>query len=222
MKIVIEIAKLLSGIITILSGLVTLVCNEWVIGMLSGLGLPEKILLFAVLLIVGAFLIVSSILGFIHYLKSERTIHRLKFHSPKFFKFFSKWYSSKGELRIICEDIDWITDSDCKNNQILNTLLEKSRRGELKLFINKGRCTQPRNSKIIELLKEAGAEIKYVSPKLTHRYTFSFVSIMNNPSKIIVRDKQKDESECVVFEEIKNTYITEILNTIIVIGSQNE
>ena len=151
---------------------------------------------------------VLTILALIYDLYIENHKHRLKYGSEKFYAFFKKWYEKEGKLSIICEDLNWIVSEDSKKTQILEALNSKAKNGNLDVFINKSS-----NQKWEAKLKEAGANVYNAPKNLVVSYSFSCISVLNNNSKVIVREKAKDSSGYITFVEVDNKYVTPLLNS---------
>ena len=161
---------------------------------------------FSALVIFSCFIIA---VGMVHNLKEEKKRHSFKVGSKAFCSFFAKWYSQPGVLSIFCDDLEgWVNPEG--NNAILDALKIKSRKNELRLFL-----VRESPVAIISELRDLNAAIKCVPLGIISNYSFSCLSIMGNHSAVIVRDKQKDKSTNIIFEEISDSYISGLLNTII-------
>lgn len=157
---------------------------------------------------------ILTIIAFIYDLIKENEKHELEYQSKEFFDFFSKWYSKKGVLTLICEDVAW-TKSD-ENNSIYEALVKKAKKNHLNLIINKAKLVE--NTPEYKLAYELGgfgANIYEAPSALVSSYSFSSVSKMNNNSFIIVRKKTDDKNDKVIFRDINNIYVTELLNSLI-------
>ncbi len=209
MRIICAIGRLLSGFIAITSGLVTLFCNDITIAFFNNTSALIQRLCIILLISLGTFLIIASIVDFISILRKDRKRHCLTYQSKRFINFFSKWYSRPGKLSIICDDLDWIKNNN--DNRIFNELLKKSEAGSLNIFI-----ATNFNSKNVTALKSAGARVYSAPKRIVDSFTFSCLSVMGNSAgRAIVRNKQGDKGGTVIFEEICNTYITELLNNLL-------
>lgn len=149
-----------------------------------------------------------TIWALIYDLYIENHKHRLKYGSEKFYSFFEKWYSREGNLSIICEDLNWIVSEDLTKKQIYNTLCSKAANKSLDIFIRK---KSKQNWE--EELKDAGANIYRAPENLVSAYSFSCISVLNNNSKVIVREKAKDNGDYITFVEADNKYVTPLLNS---------
>jgi len=159
----------------------------------------KRFLIFIVVL--GAIVVLSTILD----LQKDQKIKAFKTDSKKFEKYFAKWYSKKGHLNIICDDLDnWVTFP------IREALLSKSKAGALNLFIAK-----PSPKSLVKELKKAGATIKGAPADIVTNYSFSCITYMGGMTMAIIRDKHKDDSGKIKFEEIPHSYSTDLLNTLI-------
>ena len=155
--------------------------------------------------------IIFSILTFlalIYDLYTENHKHTLKFGSEKFYKFFKKWYSKEGNLSIICDDLNWVVSEDGKHKEIFNTLKSKASTKSLDIFIKKSS-----NRKWEDQLEKAGANIYRAPENLVVAYSFSCISVLDNNSKVIVREKSKDRAGCITFVETNNNFVTPLLNS---------
>lgn len=129
--------------------------------------------------------------------------HRFKVQSPRFKKFFKKWYSQSGKLAIICDDIDWTRDRD--DQSIFHVLEEKCAEG-LTLYLGKGY-----NSDLVNQLCEKGAKVVQAKPSLIQEYSFSCLAPMGHFSNIIIREKRADAGQCVQFSELSNEHVIALL-----------
>lgn len=164
-----------------------------------------NLLIFIALAIFG----LLTISALIYDLYKEHKIHSFKFGSKKFYKFFENWYSQKGTLTIICEDIDWIISDDKKNRIVLNALIKKAKNEKLNVIINK-----QSEYNLDEILKSAGAKIYKAPTHLVKSFSFSCLSQMNNNAIVIVRKKDEDKRK-IKFRDIDSVYVTELLNNLI-------
>jgi len=140
--------------------------------------------------------------------------HQLKYQSKKFFDFFSKWYAKDGILTLICEDIKWTTST--KDNRIYNELKTKAMNNSLNLIINKtSLTTDATNAALVSELERLGANVYNAPSSLVGTFSFSSLSKMNNNSIVIVRKKTDDKEDKVIFRDINNIYVTELLNSLI-------
>lgn len=135
--------------------------------------------------------------------------HRLKCGNRKFCKFFSKWYKRPGRLSIICDDLeDWIVFKN--NKDIYEALKFKSDRKELYLYL--GERTP---ADLVNELEKLGAVINNAPQNLIANYSFSCLSVMGNNSAVIVRNKHLDHAQEIILEEVNDSYVTNLLNTLI-------
>lgn len=151
---------------------------------------------------------ILTIWALIYDLYIENHKHRLKYGSEKFYKFFQKWYSKQGNLSIICEDLNWIVSEDQTHQQIYRTLYSKASNSTLDIFIRK-KSNQNWEGK----LEKAGAKIYEAPENLVSAYSFSCISVLNNNSKVIVREKARDKDGYITFVEANNKYVTPLLNS---------
>lgn len=164
-----------------------------------------NLLIFIVLACFG----VLTVVALLYDLYKEHNIHSFKYGSKKFYNFFEKWYSQKGTLTIICEDIDWTISDDKKNERIFNALKNKAINEKLNIIIN-----QPSMFDLDKKLEQCGAKIYKAPEHLVGSFSFSCLSQMNNNSIIIVRKKDEDKGK-ITFRDINNVYVTELLNNLI-------
>ena len=206
MKIFLFVGRLLSGILAIASGIVTLVFNDVTYTILNKMTVWGKCFFICSSIIIGVFLIASIIYDAIKTCAKDSHTHRFKYQSKIFIDYFTKWYSKPGTLSIICDDLDWVKTD--KNNSIYNQLLSKSGEQKLNLYLGTGY-----DSAIVFELRCAGAKVFHAPKNIIQYYTFSCLEVMGNAaSRIIVRTKHNDERDFVIFDEINNTYVTELLN----------
>lgn len=210
MKKVILISKLMAGILAIVNGLFAIVSN---VGDVFP-DLPDwtNIVYIVVCVVLGLFLVIGSVFDYITERRQSVHQYKLQDQSEKFFQFFTKWYSRPGKLSIICDDLDWIKND--KYPLAYNSLLDKSANEQLTLLLGKGI-----NSKVVKTLKEKGAEVLPAPHNIVDAYTFSCLSVMDEPAgQIIVRDKHRHPlpgDGKVIIEEISNTYITKLLKAML-------
>lgn len=161
-----------------------------------------------IIFILAASIIVKAIIDIVN----EKKQHSFEVGSKSFIKFFSKWYSRQGEVSIICSDMKWtITE---KGRTILDTLLQKcNKKSGLTLYVKKpidgefDPCTKE--------LEEKGAKIVTAPEELLSSFTYSTISVMGTVNSIIVRDKHKDSSGKIVFEEVNSKYLSVTLTTLL-------
>jgi len=210
MKKAASISKLIAGIIASMNGLFALFTNT------SNVfpNLPDWIIVvyIAVFIILGIFLVFGSILDFIVDRRKTVRQHKFQGQSEEFFQFFADWYRQPGKLSIICGDLDWIKTEE--NITVYNELRTKSAKKQLTLLLGSGI-----NSKIASELKGLGATVMPAPNNIISAYTFSCLSVMDDAAgKVIIRDKHKNPAPKfgeVIFDEISNTYITELLNALL-------
>ena len=68
---------------------------------------------------------------------------------------------------------------------------------------------------IINDLKLLGATVHPAPKDIILNYSFSCISVMGNNAAVIIRNKQKDAKNMIKFEEISNTYVTGLMNSLI-------
>lgn len=197
-----------SSILTIIS-IYSVIPSNWDIKIfISNLIQTHPLAKIIALISIAVFCILT--IGILIYdLYKEIHVHDLKYGSKKFYRFFKKWYSKKGVLSIICEDIDWVVSEDGQNKEIFNALMKKAKRQMLDIYIHK----LSRNG-YEKILFDAGAKIYQAPQSLVNSYSFSSLSRMNNNSCIIVRKKSEEQNH-VVFKDINNLYVTELLNVLL-------
>lgn len=209
MKIITSIGRFLSGIIATASGFVTLLQNSTTNEIYKNMSPFYQHTISGILIALGLFLVSTSVIELINNLHNNKKTHRLKYQSKKFVKFFSNWYSRPGTLSVICYDLDWIKNGD--SQEIYNKMIAKSNENKLNLFLASGLNTEP-----VLTLKQHGAIVYSVSKNIVDQYNFSCLSMMGNSAgRVIVRNKQKDKGDIVIIDEICNTYVTELLNTLL-------
>ncbi len=209
MNIIYAIAKFISGIIATVGGIFSLIFNDMGYCLYNSMSEYGKTACSIVIVGVGVFLIVVSIIDFISSLKNQLHHHKLKFHSKKYIKYFTKWYKTPGSLSIICDDLDWVRNNI--NNDIYLALIDKSKQNNLFLYLGEGF-----NSETTRELCSYGAVAVRAPERIINIYTWSCLSIMgNSASKIIVRNKQNDNNGYVIIDEICNTYVTGLLNELL-------
>lgn len=207
MRIVLAISHFLTGIISVIGGLITIFNNDIANKLFSDIPLGLKWVIISTILVLGLVLLAAGVYDTYLTVKGNRQRHILKYHSRKFMGFFKKWYSKPGELYIMCDDINWVKTED--NIRVFEQLEKKCSRGELNLFL------LDRSSPTAKALRRAGAKI-YEAPKtLVNNYSFSFIKIMGNYTDLIVRRKEKDNNGFVIFEETQNTYIVGLLKELL-------
>ena len=206
MKIASIIARSVSGILAIVSGIATLIFNSVTYAIFSKMSDFIRCLCGSLIIIIGMVLVAFVVYDTIVLFTKDAHTHRFKYQSKKFVSFFTKWYNKPGTLTIICDDLKWTkTEND---DSIYDQLLKKSEDKKLNLYLGSGY-----DSKIANDLKRAGAKVFHAPKNIIQYYTFSCLSVMGNAaSRIIVRTKHKDQGDFVIFDEINNTYVTELLN----------
>lgn len=158
-----------------------------------------------IIIVLGATLLVVCIYDFCKIGKK----HHLEFGSKKYCKFFSKWYKKPGRLSIICDDLnDWVIFDN--NRDIYDALKEKSKKGKLDLYLRKQEPIE-----VVDELKQLGAVLHIAPEEIVSNYSFSCISVMGNYSAVIIRDKHIVKSTEIVFDEVNDSYVTNLLNTLI-------
>lgn len=163
--------------------------------------------------VIGLLVICTVALGYILIIdlyKICHTSHRFKKGSPEFCRFFAKWYSKAGYLTLICDDLNWTAEQVDGRTPILDALVSKADANLLTLYLNKAEKTDP---KILNKLSSAKFEI--AQGNIVNNYSFSCLKYMGNNSAVIVRDKNKDRGEEVIFQEVADTYVTQLLNALL-------
>lgn len=136
-------------------------------------------------------------------IRSTSKCHHFRVQSPRFKKFFTKWYNQSGKLIIICDDIDWTCDQDDKS---IFYALEKKCTDGLTLYLGKGY-----ESDLVNKLCKKGAKAYHAKPSLIQEYSFSCLAPMGHFSNIIVREKRRDAGQSVQFSELSNERVIALL-----------
>ena len=201
--------KIMAGLIAIASGIVTLIFNDIALAVFEGMSKTMRGIVIVLIIVIGIITLITSVYDMVVSFKGSYRTYRLKYQSKKFIDFFTKWYGKPGELSIICDDLDWIRTED--SDSIFNQLKKKSKANQLRVYLGRGL-----NSSIAVELKSMGAQVFSAPQSITQNCIFSCLAVMgNNASRVIVRTKQNDRGSTVVFDEIYNTYVTELLNTLL-------
>ena len=149
------------------------------------------------------FILICTAISLYSTLKQRNKRYTFDYGSEKFIAFFTRWYSQKGKISIVCEDLDWIYEGH--EQKIFNTLYQKAQKKELSLYLTK------KNGKAVRNLEKAGAKI-FSRPNAISNYVFSFVEVMGNTTNnVIFRNKKEDTAGKVVFEERKNDQFLQLL-----------
>lgn len=138
------------------------------------------------------------------------TVHRFEKGSVKFCRYFAKWYSKPGKLTLICDDLNWTTVQVDGRCPILEALEQKAKTNQLVLYLKKDGDT---SQEIINKL--SAAKVKFAQDNIVNKYSFSCLNYMGNNSAVIIRDKNKDSGNEVIFQEVADTYVTQLLNTLL-------
>lgn len=136
--------------------------------------------------------------------------HRFVSQSKQFNKYFSKWYRKPGKLCIICDDLNWTRTGG--DTRIYDQLVKKCNPQEgLLLLLGSGI-----DSPIVRALQKKGAVVRPGPKNVIAQFSFSCVNVMGNQAgKAIVRNKKNDQGDKIVLDEIRNKYVTELLNSLI-------
>jgi hypothetical protein len=142
-------------------------------------------------------IIVISIIALIYFAitiwgeKNQQQSHRFDKNSPSEAKYFLKWYSQSGTLRIFCTDLLWLED----NPKILNALSEKG--DTLHLYL------RDHKDYIVNRLFNAGAHVYKVKEKIKSSHRFS---ILNDDGikSIIIRNKETEEAHRIEIQEFRD------------------
>ena len=138
------------------------------------------------------------------------TVHCFKKGSPEFCRFFEKWYSKAGTLTLICDDLNWTAEQVDGRTPILDALVRKADANQLILYLRNNGDTEQR---ILDKL--SSAKFKTAQDNILNNYSFSCLNYMGNNSAVIVRDKTKDRGEEIIFQEVADTYVTQLLNALL-------
>lgn len=207
--------KFLAGIIAIASGVITLVFNDVSYTLFDKMPFWLQYICIGIMIVIGILIVVSTIYDAVISTRKASRTHRLKYQSKKFMSFFTKWYSKPGALSIICKDLDWVRTNTCA--MIYEQLIRKSKQEGLKLYLASGF-----HSKTVQELQQNGAQVFVAPTELVQNYTFSCLSVMDNDSgKVIVRAKYNDDGEIVIFKEVNNKYVTDLLNAMLTITRES-
>lgn len=157
--------------------------------------------------------ICASLLGVMLILdlyKIYHTVHCFKKGSSKFCDFFAKWYSKPGVLTLICDDLNWTAEKIKGRAPILEALEKKAKANQLVVYLKSNGGT---DQAILDKLSTA--TIKPAQDNIVNKYSFSCLNYMGNNSAVIVRDKNKDSGDEVIFQEVADTYVTQLLNALL-------
>lgn len=157
-----------------------------------------------VLMLLIVLLVVLTIMDVV---LAESRHHHFKVQTPRFKKFFTKWYSQHGKLIVICDDIDWTCD---KNDCSIFRVLEKKCAEGLTLYLGSGF-----KSERAKKLQDKGAKVIRAKPSLIRNYSFSCIAPMDRYSNIIVRDKEKDVRQEVEFSELSDERVIALLTALL-------
>jgi predicted nucleotide-binding protein len=140
-------------------------------------------------------------LGRLRVTKSESShglvVHNFKEGSNEFCKFFARWYSQPGTLRIFCTDLDWVVPR--RNQAIVNALLVKGRK--LKIYLR-----DPGDDATAKKLPEAQLFKIKDSVKLVHR--LSLLESEDGLSLIIRHtDRDRDKIVFAATNDYRNPYL---------------
>ena len=201
-----KILKIGSSVAGILATLGSIVIFFPALSVEGGTLTPWHIVWGAFLLLVCAALIANSVVEAVD--KRQRH-HVFDCESAEFHQFFANWYAKPGTLSIICDDLDWTrTEAD---SPIYNQLLQKSNAHKLHLFLGRGL-----SSPLVKTLKSNGAVVRPGPKNIISQLSFSCISVMDNlAGQAIVRNKRTDHANKIVFDEVQNTYVIELLNALI-------
>lgn len=132
------------------------------------------------------------------YEKTSDRIHSFDEQSPKFTKFFQKWYSQDGLLSIFCTDLDWLD-----NQQSAGIVYELERKGtNLKLYLRKPA------GRIVERLCKSGAKAYEIKDSVRTQHRLSLLD-QDGIKRIIVRNKDMESAKIVFIEtdEMREPYL---------------
>lgn len=212
MKKIFEYGTIVITTILTLANLVRLIPDdskqfEGILGFFNTIGKNSNIT--TIYLIVVLLMSVLVIGKSVYDIKNDIKRHSFVPGSKNFVKFFSKWYSKKGKLSIICSNLDWTTERDSMD--IFKALRKKSIDHELILYVDEKQAEENYDENIKKLV-ELGAVIKHVPSGMLDTYTYSTLTYMGTVNSIIVRNKSiNHKSNRVIFEEIENEYMPGLL-----------
>lgn len=156
-------------------------------------------LISAAILVLCVLLIISLAVTLI----GERTSCMLKVGSWRFDHFFTRWYSRTGQLCIVCDDLEWVSD------RIRVPLIKKAREKRLILYLSSGM-----HSELVEELKRQGAEVRSVSPLITQHFSLSIRRYMGDISQAIIREKNQALGDSIRFKELREPYCSRLLSAL--------
>ena len=121
--------RIMTALISIASGVVTLVFNDAVFMLLDKASEFQRYALISGSILIGIVILGTTLYDAVVSCKKSFQTHCLKYQSKKFVSFFTKWYGKPGKLSIICDDLEWIRT--VKNDSIYNQLMKKSKEKKL-------------------------------------------------------------------------------------------
>lgn len=163
--------------------------------------------------VIAALIICATALGVILVVDLHNifnTVHKFKKGSVRFCKYFAKWYSKPGVLTLICDDLNWTSREIKGKTPILDALDKKAKDKELVLYLK-----YPDRTSASILQRLSNVTINNAQENIVNNYSFSCLNYMGNNSAVIVRDKKKDSGEEILFQEVADTYVTQLLNAIL-------
>jgi len=178
--------------------------RRWLIELLKGIAFAFAVIGFIANLLTNriplsnaASIVIISIVALLYFAitiwgeKSQEQFHRFEKNSPSEAKYFLKWYSQDGTLRIFCSDLLWLED----NPKILNALSEKG--DYLHLYLRQHK------DYIVDRLFNAGAHVYRVKEKIQSSHRFS---ILNDDGikSIIIRNKETEEAHKIEIQEFRD------------------
>ena len=161
------------------------------------------ILVLACIVIINAF---SNI-------KKEHKKHSFDPNSEKFYKFFANWYSREGDINIISNDLKWTASES--NVKIFTSLKQKCISGNKLILYLKKPANGDDYDKYTKELKKLGAIVKEAPESLVNNYTYSTLRYMGEIRLVIVRKKNQNQGDKIIFEEIDNEYVSGVLNALL-------
>lgn len=146
-------------------------------------------------------------------IKKERKKHSFKLGSKEFNDFFSKWYSKQGDINIISNDLNWTISQN--GTAIFDSLKAKCNSNDkLILYLKKPKDGDDYDQNTLTL-KKLGALVKDAPETLVNSYTYSTLIYMGSVTSVIVRKKNSNQGEKIVFEEIENEYVSGVLTALL-------
>ena len=135
--------------------------------------------------------LLNRVTSFFQLFLGQKKVYSFGENSVEEAKFFARWYSRDGELKIFCTDLDWLANDS--HSEVVEIL--KGKGNKLHLYLKEY------ESNLVNQLVNSGANLHKVRNDIRSAHRFS----ITGANQIIIRNKAKETTPIVV-EEYSNNH----------------